>query len=77
MPHVILKITAGKSADEKHELARALVDALTSTLNCDEKYVSLAIEDVAVADWMDKVYRPEIADKADLVFKKPGYDPAT
>jgi 4-oxalocrotonate tautomerase len=75
MPHVILKIAAGKSAHEKQRLAHALAKAATSTLDYDEKFVSVGIEDVDVSDWAEKVYRPEILGKADLIFKKPGYDP--
>ncbi len=77
MPHVILKIAAGKSDAEKQLLAQALTDAMTSTLNCDEKFVSVAIEDIDVSEWTEKVYRPEIAARPELIFKKPGYDPAT
>jgi 4-oxalocrotonate tautomerase len=75
MPHVILKIAAGKSRHEKQQLADALAKAVTSTLGYDEKLVSVGIEDVEVSDWTEKVYRPDILDKAALIFKKPGYDP--
>jgi 4-oxalocrotonate tautomerase len=56
-------------------LANALAKAVTSTLDYDEKFVSVGIEDVDVSDWAEKVYRPEILGKADLIFKKPEYDP--
>lgn len=36
MPHIIMKIAVGKTADEKFELAQALTAAVTSTLDCDE-----------------------------------------
>jgi 4-oxalocrotonate tautomerase len=75
MPHVILKIAVGKSDQEKQLLADALAKAVTSTLGYDEKFVSMGIEDVEVSDWAEKVYRPDILDKVDLIFKKPGYDP--
>jgi 4-oxalocrotonate tautomerase len=75
MPHVILKIAAGKSDQEKQRLADALATAVTSTLGYDEKLVSVGIEDVEVSDWAEKVYRPDILEKADLIFKRPGYDP--
>lgn len=75
MPHVILKIAAGKSQEEKTALAQALSDAVTTTLACDEKFVSVGIEDIEVSDWTEKVFVPEIAGKPELIFKKPGYDP--
>ena len=51
MPHVILKIAAGKSDQEKQRLADALATAVTSTLGYDKKLVSVGIEDVEVSDW--------------------------
>jgi 4-oxalocrotonate tautomerase len=75
MPHVILKIAAGKSQEEKMALAQALTDAVTTTLACDEKLVSVGIEDVDASDWTAKVFVPEIAGKPEIIFKKPGYDP--
>ncbi|MQB40540.1 tautomerase family protein [Rhizobium sp. ICMP 5592] len=75
MPHVILKMAAGKSKAEKQMLAQALADAVTSTLNCDEKLVSVAIEDIEVSDWKEKVFIPDILGKPELIWKEPGYDP--
>ncbi|MDE1993718.1 MAG: tautomerase family protein [Rhizobiaceae bacterium] len=75
MPHVILKIASGKSDDEKTALAMALTEAVTKTLACDEKFVSVAVEDVEVSNWADQVFIPEIAEKPGQIFKKPGYDP--
>ena len=77
MPHVILKIAVGKSDQEKQRLADALATAVTSTLGYDKKLVSVGIVDVEVSDWAEKVYRPDILENADLIFKKPGYDPFT
>lgn len=75
MPHLILKLGAGRSESQKRALADALTNALTSTMGCDESNVSVAIEDVALSDWTEKVYVPEIQGKADLIYKNPGYDP--
>jgi 4-oxalocrotonate tautomerase len=46
-----------------------------SVLDYGEDAVSVAFEDVAPQDWADKVYKPEIQDKWDTVYKKPGYNP--
>ncbi len=70
MPHIVVKLYAGTSADEKHQLAEALSQALIATLGSKESSVSVAIEDVAPERWVDDVYKPEI-----LLFKKPGYNP--
>jgi 4-oxalocrotonate tautomerase len=37
--------------------------------------VSVSIEDVEPEDWIEKVYKPDIVDRWDQVYKKPGYDP--
>jgi 4-oxalocrotonate tautomerase len=75
MPHVILKMAAGRTEMVKHALAENLTKAVIETLGLDESSVSVAIEDVAMADWTDKVYVPDIQGKPDMIYKKPGYDP--
>jgi len=75
MPHVILKMIAGRTAEQKQALADALTQAVMSTLGSKEASVSIAIEDVAAEDWTSKVYVPDIQGRADTIFKQPGYDP--
>ena len=50
------------------------VDAVTRT---GEQRITIApaIEDVMLADWVEKVYGPDIIGQADKLYKKPGYDP--
>jgi 4-oxalocrotonate tautomerase len=36
--------------------------------------VSVAMEEIKPKDWVAKVYRAEIKDKFDTLYKKPGYD---
>jgi 4-oxalocrotonate tautomerase len=66
----------GRAEARKHALAEAITGAVTNTLGCGEDAVSVSIEDVAPKDWTEKVYKLEIAAKADTLYKKPGYDPA-
>jgi 4-oxalocrotonate tautomerase len=40
-----------------------------------EGAVSVAIEDVDPATWVEAVFKPEILGKSETLFKKPGYDP--
>lgn len=75
MPHVIVKMYAGRSDREKNELAAKITEAVKQTLGYGDDAVSVGIEDVAPADWAEKVYRPDIADKPETLFKKPGYNP--
>jgi 4-oxalocrotonate tautomerase len=76
MPHVVVKLLPGRSEQQKAELAAAIVKDLTAIANATEESVSVAIEEVQVDDWDEKVYRPEILPNPDKLYKKPGYDRA-
>ena len=76
MPHVNVRMYAGRSEEDKARLAEAIGQALIQTLGSSERSISVAIEDVAPDDWMTEVYDPEITEKADRLFKRPGYGPA-
>jgi 4-oxalocrotonate tautomerase len=75
MPHVIVKMYPGRSEEQKTQLAAAIVKDVMSTLKCAEDVVSVAMEEVKPEDWPEKVYRPEILNKAEKLYKKPGYNP--
>lgn len=42
-------------------------------VNKPEGAVSVAIEEVAENEWMDKVYEAEIRPNLERLYKKPGY----
>jgi 4-oxalocrotonate tautomerase len=73
MPHVIVKLRAGRSDHQKTTLAQAVTDAVTSALGSAEDSVSVAIEDVQPSDWRSQVYEADILGKPGTLFKKPGY----
>jgi 4-oxalocrotonate tautomerase len=73
MSHVIVKLYAGRSEQEKARLAHKITEAVMSVLNSNEGSVSVAIEDVQAADWEEKVYKPDIQGCADRLYKRPGY----
>ena len=75
MPHVIVKMYAGRPEAQKQALADEITQAVTKTLGYGADAVSVSIEDVAPEDWAEKVYRPEIVEKPGQLFKKPGYNP--
>ena len=75
MPHIIVKLYPGRSEQQKQKLADAITRDVISIAKCEEKSVSVAFEEVNQADWAEKVYRPEILDKPDILYKKPGYNP--
>lgn len=76
MPHVVLKIATGRSPEEKLVIATKFAEALHTTFGIEGKYVSVAVEDVSVSDWMAKVYEPEIIGKPETLIRKPGYSPS-
>jgi 4-oxalocrotonate tautomerase len=75
MPHVIVKMVEGRSEDQKRALTEALTRAVTSSLGCEDKVVSVAIEDYADGDWMARVYVPDIEERPDTIYRMPGYGP--
>jgi 4-oxalocrotonate tautomerase len=75
MPHVIVKMYAGRSEQDKARLAEEVAKALRTVIGSADKSISVAIEDVAPDEWAEKVYRPDIKAKWDTLYKTPGYDP--
>jgi 4-oxalocrotonate tautomerase len=75
MPHVIVKLWPGKSEQQKTRLAEAITKDITDILDYKELSVSVAMEEIHPQDWVEKVYRPEIENNLDKLYKKPGYDP--
>ncbi len=75
MPHVIVKLYAGRSEQQKRRLAEEITKSVTSVLKLDADSVSVGIEDVRPADWAEKVYKPDILGGSGKIYKKPGYAP--
>jgi len=74
MPHIHVKIV-GKSEAEKAKLAEEITRAVMNAVQAQEGNISVSIEDVAKADWVEKVYKPDILAHWNLLYKKPGYNP--
>ena len=75
MPHVIVKLYPGRSKEQKQKLAEAIAKDIVAIAKCDHKSVSVAIEEIEKEEWAEKVYQPDIIDKKDCLYKKPGYNP--
>jgi len=73
MPHVIVKLWPGRSEQEKVALAEAIVEDVVDIIGSGEDSISVAIEEVESSDWEEKVYKPDILDKQESLYKKPGY----
>lgn len=75
MPHVIVKLWPGKSEHQKTRLAEAITKNVMDILHYGDESVSVAMEEGKSQDWIKQVYKPDIQDKWDKLYKKPGYDP--
>ena len=73
---MVVKLWPGKSEQQKARLSEAIVKDVMNVLNYGEESVSVAIEEVKPEDWAEKVYKPDIQNKWEELFKKPGYDPS-
>jgi 4-oxalocrotonate tautomerase len=72
MPHVIIKLQPGRSEQQKMQLTQEIVKNVIAIAKCEEKSVSVAIEEITAADWAEKVYKPDILNQPEKLYKKPG-----
>jgi len=74
MPHVIIKLWPGKSEEQKNRLAERITKDVMDVLDYGEESVSVAIDEVKSQDWAEKVFKPDIVNNSEKLYKKPGYD---
>ena len=75
MPHVIVKLYPGRSEEQKVKLANEIVKDVVAIAKCEEKSVSVSFEEIDQEDWAEKVYRTDILNKKESLYKEPGYNP--
>jgi 4-oxalocrotonate tautomerase len=75
MPHVTVRLYAGRTEADKARLAEAITQAVITAIGSAPDSISVGVEDVAPDDWMAQVYAPEITGKQDRLYKRPGYGP--
>ena len=73
MPHVIVKLWPGKTEQQKTRLAEAITKDVMNIFKYGEESVSVAMEEIKPHDWAEKVYKPDIVNQPDKLYKKPGY----
>ena len=73
MPHVSVKMYPGRSEKEKAELAEAILQDVMDIIGAGRSSISVAIEEISPQEWKEKVYEPEIIEKSDKLYIKPGY----
>jgi 4-oxalocrotonate tautomerase len=73
MPHIVVKLYAGKTDEQKSELTRKIVEVFMTTLGNSEASLSVGIEEYDPKDWKEHVVVPDIEGKMETLTKKPGY----
>ena len=73
MPHVIVKLWPGKSEAQKKRLADRISQDVMEVLHYGDESVSVAFEEISAKDWKEKVYKPDIQNQPEKLYKKPGY----
>jgi 4-oxalocrotonate tautomerase len=75
MPHLVVKLWPGKSAEQKAQLTDAIVREVTGILGSGVQSVSVGFEEVPSENWTEQVFEPDILNKWDTLTKEPGYGP--
>ena len=73
VPHVSVKMYPGRSEKDKAALAEAIAQDVMDIIGAGRNSISVAIEEIAAQEWKEKVYDPEIIEKSDKLYIKPGY----
>lgn len=72
MPHVVIK-TYPLTEEQKVKITDEISKVLQKFADKPEAAISIGITDVPEAEWMEKVYEPEIRPNLESLYKKPGY----
>lgn len=75
MPHIIVKLYPGRNDAQKKEAAQKMTQVLMETLDCKERSISVAFEEVEEENWTQQVYTRDIMAGPGILYKKPGYNP--
>ncbi len=75
MPNIIVKLYPGRTEEQKKVLAHEIVKSVIEIAVCEEKSVSVAIEEVDPGDWAENVYKPDIINNKKNLIVLPGYNP--
>ena len=72
MPHIVVKLWPGKSENQKQHPADAITKDVMEILNCSEKSISVAMQEVKPEDWAAEVYRPGGPEQHQPTLQKAG-----
>lgn len=51
MPHITVQMIAGRSVEQKRRLAKALTEAVTSTLEINPEWVTVVLQETGKDGW--------------------------
>lgn len=72
MPHITVKMYAGKSDEHKKDLAEKLAKVIMEANDVPYGAVSVIIKDILPEDWTDEVVKKDLAER-EFIVKMPGY----
>jgi 4-oxalocrotonate tautomerase len=72
MPHIIVKLWPGKTEEQKQQLADRITKDVMEVFGSKNESISVAMEEVSKDEWQEKVFKPDVLDKADRLYKKHG-----
>jgi 4-oxalocrotonate tautomerase len=73
MPHIIVKLWPGKTEQQKRQLAERITKDVVEVLHYGDESVSVAFDEISSREWAEKVYKPDIVNQPEKIYKKPGY----
>lgn len=73
MPHVNIKCYPGKTGEQKRRLAEKITEDITEIMEVTEEGVSIIIEEIPEEEWKNIVWKKEISNKREMLYKFPGY----
>lgn len=73
MPHIVVKWFKGRTKEQTQEFVDEMVKKAVELTGRGADHFSVAVEEYDPQEWEEKVYNPEIVEKLDTVYKKPGY----
>jgi 4-oxalocrotonate tautomerase len=75
MPHIIVKLYPGRSEEQKMSLVESITKVVSENLKLNESSISITIDEVPSENWAKEVYKKDIIDNHNKLYKEPGYRP--
>ncbi|HJC34580.1 MAG TPA: tautomerase family protein [Candidatus Mediterraneibacter faecipullorum] len=73
MPHVNIKCYPGKTEEQKRKLAEKITEDIMEIMEAGEEGISIVIEEIPEEKWENIVWKKEISNKREMLYKAPGY----